>query len=120
LAREGRQFDLGERAFQFAARVVSLCVQLEKKPGVARVLANQLVRSGTSIGANIEEAQAGQSRRDFRAKNVIALKEARETHYWLRLIIAANLLGEDRLLPLLQESEELMRILGAIVSRTKE
>ncbi|MFN4258259.1 MAG: four helix bundle protein [Gemmataceae bacterium] len=63
-----------------------MCHKLSERPGIKRTLSNQVLRSGTSIGANMEEAQAAQSRRDFIAKLAIALKEARETHYWLRLI----------------------------------
>jgi four helix bundle protein len=60
--------------------------KLDQMPGVSRTLANQLMKSGTSIGANVEEGQASQSRADFIAKYAIACKEARETHYWLRLL----------------------------------
>ncbi len=77
--------DLRERTFEFARRVVILCRTLDQTPGVSRTLANQLLRSGTSMGANVEEGQGSQSRADFIAKYSIACKEARETHYWLRL-----------------------------------
>ena len=107
--------DLRERTFRFAIRVVKLCRHLEAKNGVPRVLARQLLRSGTSIGANVEEAQAAQSRADFVNKNAIALKEARETHYWLRLLQASGELPEHVAEGLQQESGELMRILGAVV-----
>lgn len=80
--------DLRERTFAFALQIVKLCRHLELRNGVARTLSRQLLRAGTSIGANVEEAQAAQSRPDFINKNGIALKEARETHYWLRLLIA--------------------------------
>ena len=71
--------DICERTFRFALRIMKLCQQLEERRGVARTLGWQLLRSGTSIGANVEEAQAGQSKLDFISKNAIALKEARET-----------------------------------------
>jgi four helix bundle protein len=77
--------DIESRTFDFALAIVTLCQALDAQPGVGRTLSRQLLRSGTSIGANVEEAQAGQSRADFISKNGIALKEARETHYWLRL-----------------------------------
>lgn len=67
------------RTFEFAMRVIRLCQFLEKQSYVSRTLANQLLRSGTSIGANTEEAQAGQSKADFIAKMSIARKESRET-----------------------------------------
>jgi four helix bundle protein len=77
--------DIGDRTFLFALRIVKLCMRLSEKPGVGRTLGNQLLRAGTSIGANVEEGRAAQSRADFISKNNIALKEARETRYWLRL-----------------------------------
>jgi four helix bundle protein len=72
-----------------------------------------------SIGANVEEAQAGQSRAYFISKYAIALKEARETHYWLRLISESEIVDSNTIKPLMAEAAELSRILGAIVSRTK-
>lgn len=112
--------DIKERAFEFALRIVKLCQHLDKQPGVPRTLANQLLKAGTSVGANIEEAQAGQSRADFISKNAIALKEARECHYWLRLLIAAKIMPENLLAELRDEAEELKLILGSIVIRTKK
>jgi four helix bundle protein len=111
--------DIKVRAFDFALRIVKLCQHLDKQSGVPRTLAYQLLKAGTSVGANIEEAQAGQSRPDFISKNSIALKEARECHYWLRLLIAAKIMPEKRLAELREEAEELMHILGSIVVRTK-
>ena len=67
--------DLPNRTFEFAKRIVRLCRYLEDRPGVSRVLANQLLRSGTSVGANIEEGQASQSEADFVSKYSIACKE---------------------------------------------
>jgi four helix bundle protein len=111
--------DITERAFEFALRIIKLCQHLDKKPGVPRTLSYQLLKAGTSVGANIEEAQAGQSRLDFISKNSIALKEARECHYWLRLLIAAKIMPEKSVSELRDEAEELKRILGSIVIRTK-
>ncbi len=107
--------DLQERTFEFARRIVKLCQHLDRTPGVSRVLANQLLRSGTSIGANVEEGQAGQSRADFVSKMSIACKEARETHYWLRLLVAAEIVDQTRLSGLLDESNQLVAILTTIV-----
>jgi len=112
--------DILERTFEFAVRVVNLCVALGERPGAPRRLSDQLLNAGTSIGANVEEAQAGQSRADFISKYSIALKEARETSYWLRLLRATILKDSQVLPPLLDEVEELKRILGAIVCRAKE
>jgi four helix bundle protein len=96
--------EIGERSFAFAVRVVKLCQTLDERPGVSRTLSNQLLRSGTSIGANLQESKGGQSRADFLSKVSIALKEARETHYWLRLLVAADIIHEKQLLPLLDEA----------------
>jgi len=79
-----------------------------------------LLRSGTSIGANLEEAQAGQSRADFVSKCSIALKECRETIYWLRLMSAHKLIEADQLKRLTNEADEIRRILSTIVLRTKQ
>lgn len=81
------------------------------------------MRSGTSIGANLEEAAAGESRADFIHKNAIALKEARESRYWLRLLSSTESLSgkaEEALDELLKESDELARILGKIVSTSRK
>jgi four helix bundle protein len=104
-----------ERAFQFATRIVHLHQYLTKSGETSRILASQVLRSGTSIGANLEEASAGQSKADFLSKCNIALKEARETHYWLRLLEACNLVPTERLAPLTQEANELTAILTTIV-----
>jgi four helix bundle protein len=112
-------YDITERAFEFAVRIVRLCDQLCARPGVSRRLGDQLLRSGTSIGANVEEGQAGQSRADFVGKNAIALKEARETAYWLRLIRVTVAAHAEEANELLDEAEQLKRILGAIVCRAR-
>ncbi len=78
-------------------------------------ISSQLLRSGTSIGANVEEALAGRSRKDFYAKMSIASKEARETNYWLRLIIDAEILDKKMCNSVLKTSEELIKILTSIV-----
>jgi four helix bundle protein len=107
--------DIVERTFQFALRIVKLCQHLDERPGVGRTISHQLLKAGTSIGANVEEARAGQSKADFTSKNSIALKEARETRYWLRLAAASNLVSSSRLTGLEREAEEIALILGAIV-----
>ncbi|HZE62826.1 MAG TPA: four helix bundle protein [Pyrinomonadaceae bacterium] len=111
--------DIRQRTFDFALRIIKLCQQLEQEGGVGRTLGWQLLRSGTSIGANIEEAQAGQSKLDFISKNAIALKEARETIYWLRLVTASDAVRKGRLSPLLSEADELARKIGAIIVSAK-
>lgn len=111
--------DLPERTFVFATRVVRLCLVLDEKPGVSRTLGNQLLRSGTSIGANVEAGQAAQSKADFVAKYSIACKEARETLYWLRLLAATEILPAERLKDLEQECHELIAIFTAIIKKVR-
>jgi four helix bundle protein len=111
--------DLPERAFNFSVKIVKLCRSLDEKTGVSRTLANQLLRSGTSIGANIEEAQASQSEADFISKYSISCKEARETHYWLRLLIASELLPQDRLADLLDECNQIIAIPTTIIKKLR-
>jgi four helix bundle protein len=115
----GEPQEIGERAFAFAVRIVKLCQVLDEKPGVSRTLANQLLRSGTSIGANLAESKGGQSRADFLSKVSIALKEARETHYWLLLLIGTDMISNSQLAPLLDEANQLVAILTTIVKNTK-
>ena len=86
-----------DRTFEFAIRVVKLSQVLNESSGVAQTLSKQLIKSGTSIGANVEESQSAQSTADFINKLEIALKEAKETRYWLRLLIATELMPESRL-----------------------
>ncbi len=97
-----------------------LCRHLDERPGAGRTLAKQLLRATTSIGANLEEAMSGQSKADFISKNAIALKEARETSYWLRLLVASELVSESRIVELQKEVEELKRIIGAIIVSSKK
>ena len=112
--------DVRERAFEFAVRMIHLCEFLGSKPGSGRELSRQLVRAATAIGANLEEAQAGHSRADFICKTEIALKEAREVRYWLRLIVAAELVPAKRVVELQSESDEIARILGAMIVTAKQ
>ena len=109
-----------DRTLSFAVRVVKLCKFLSEQDGVTRVLYKQLIRSGTSIGANVREAQSAQSDRDFLHKLEIALKEARETEYWLILIVQADLIKEQRIGLLRQECEEIIKILVVITKKIKQ
>jgi four helix bundle protein len=108
-----------DRTFEFAVRIIQLCGKLDERPGVGRVMMPQILRAGTSIPANVEEAQAAQSKADFISKMSIALKEARETHLRLRLLATTNIFPEKQLKPLVQESEEIKRVMGAIVVSSK-
>jgi four helix bundle protein len=106
-----------EKSYAFAPDVIDLYRGL-----IARrefVLSKQVLRSGTSIGANVEEALAGQSRRDFIAKMAIASKEARECHYWLRLLRDSGMLPPDVVHPLLEANESLVRMLTSIVKTSQ-
>ncbi len=102
-----------QKSFAFAVRVVNLYKYLtvEKKEFV---LSKQLLRSGTSIGANVEESIGGQSDRDFLSKLSIAYKEARESMYWLKLLQATNYLTNEEANSLLNDVEEICKILGKI------
>ncbi|MGC4075010.1 MAG: four helix bundle protein [Nibricoccus sp.] len=111
--------DIRERTFTFALRVIKLCQTLDTASGVQRTLSKQLLRSGTSIGANVEEAHGSQSKADFTAKLSIACKEARETHYWLRLLAASELVPEKRIHDLTDESNQLIAILTTIVKKCR-
>jgi four helix bundle protein len=101
------------KSYDFALKIVRLSVRLKEKKHYE--ISTQLLRSSTSIGANVEEALAAQSRKDFFAKMCIASKEARETNYWLRLIKDAAILDKQESHDLIHESQELVKILTSIV-----
>ena len=105
-----------EKSYTFALAVIRLCTQLKEQKQFE--MASQLLRCGTSIGANVEEALAGYSRREFAAKMSIASKEAREANYWLRLLTDAGILEGGERKELLDRSEELIKILTSIVKTT--
>lgn len=110
-----KKVDIRERAFEFAVRIVKLCKYLEKESSVSRNLIMQLLDAGMSIGANLEEAKAGQSTSDFIHKNAISLKEARQANYWLRLILATESFEEgvkSGIEDLKDESMEIAKIIG--------
>lgn len=88
--------------------------------GAARALSKQMLRAATSIGANVEEAQAGQSKADFISKYNIALKEARETNYWLRLLAASDIMSKTQLDPLINESNQIARIIAQIIINARK
>ena len=106
------------KSYSFAIRVVRLYqhMSLKKKE---YVLSKQILRCGTSIGANIEDAIGGQSRADFIAKLSVAFKEARETNYWLRLLKDTGYITEIEFKSIHADSEELCRIITAIQKSTK-
>lgn len=111
---------ISERTFDFAVRITKLCNYLDKQSGTPRLLASQLFRSGTSIGANIEESQSAESGKDFVSKQSIALKEARETRYWLKLLIKSELIPSEKVSSILNECEQLIKIIAtSIVTKKK-
>ncbi len=109
---------LQEKSFAFAVRIVKLYKFLceDQKE---YVLSKQVLRSGTSIGANIEEGIGGQSDKDFLSKLSISYKEARETVYWLKLLFATDYLTKEQADSLLFDAEELCKILSKIIITTK-
>jgi four helix bundle protein len=111
--------NLRDRAFEFACESVSLCSEMITRGGAGRVLAPQLLRCATSIGANLEEARGGESRRDFISKCSIALKEAREAHFRLRIAERCHLGPPATVKRLVGESGELAAILGAVVRNAR-
>jgi four helix bundle protein len=106
-----------EKSYSFALEIIELFKKL--RDGHEYILSKQLLRSGTSIGANIEEALAGQSRKDFIAKMALASKEARETRYWLALLQESRLVKIE-FAPARRNVDELIRILTSIVKTTSE
>ena len=106
------------KSYAFAIRIVK-CYQYLNKEFKCYDLARQLLKSGTSIGANSEEAQGGQSKKDFIAKMQIAYKEARETHYWLRLLRDSGFLNLQLSTSLLKDCDELISLLIAILKSSK-
>lgn len=120
---EPRIKDIRERIFAFAVRIVKLCQYLEKDTKVSKTLIIQLLKAGTSVGANLEEAQAGQSKPDFISKNAISLKEIRAADYWSRLILATNNFEEkvkSGIEELIGESSEIGKIIGSIIISAKK
>ena len=108
-----------EKSFHFAVRIVNLCryLQTDRKE---YILTKQLMKSGTSIGANVSESQQAQSRPDFISKLNIALKEAYETNYWLRLLYETNFLTNDEFQSIITDCQELERLLISIIKTSKE
>ena len=109
---------VAEKSFKFSVSIIRLYQSLvnDKKE---YVLSKQILRSGTSIGANIEEAVGGISKKDFIAKMNIAYKEARETKYWLRLLSATDYLTDKQFNTLLDYCEELLKLLYSIINTSK-
>lgn len=115
---ERKQVDLKSRTTEFALRIINLAASLPKG-FVAEVLGKQVLRSGTSIGANYREARRASTQRQFASTLQIALREAEETIYWLELIVQSGLMKAERLQPLVCECDELIAILVTSVRTAK-
>ncbi|MEM4655152.1 MAG: four helix bundle protein [Thermosphaera sp.] len=115
-----KKFDIKDRTLEFAIRIVKL-IRKFPKDSAGMVLGTQLVRAGTSIGANMEEADGASTRKDFFNKVSIARKEARETRYWLKVVVGSELLNHpsniNEAKDLVEESTELVKILSSIISK---
>ncbi len=111
--------NIQERTFEFGVRVIRLVDQLPRTMS-GNMIGQQLIRAGTSVGANMQEADAAESKKDFIHKTGIALKEAKESRYWLRLVDATLLPNDTEVKALMQEAHELSLILGAIKSKASK
>ena len=109
---------LEQKSFQFAIRIVNMCKHLCNTKN-EYTLSKQLLRSGTSIGANLSEAQQAQSKADFISKISIALKETTETKYWIRLLFATDYLSEQEFQSILSDCVELEKMLVSSVKTAK-
>ena len=111
--------DICSRTYDFAIRICKIVDALPSST-TGGVIARQLLRAGTSVGANVEEAQGAGTRKDFARRMNIARSEAREAHYWLRLIENTGMIPGQRMGEIIQEADELVRILTTIVKKTKQ
>ncbi len=109
---------IAEKSFEFAVNIVRLCQQIQKSHNEF-VISRQLLKSGTSIGANIEEALGGYSKKDFAAKMSISYKETRETKYWLKLLNSTNFVENEEFKVLYNQADELGRILYKIIQNVR-
>lgn len=106
------------KSYDFALRIIKLnqfLVSEQKEFSISR----QLLRSGTSIGANVEEAIGGTTKKDFKYKLSISYREARESHYWIRLLRDSDYITHDKAASLLRDCDELLKIIGSIIKTTK-
>ena len=104
-----------DRAFEFASHALKLCDRVYERGPSARHIASQLIRCGTSIGSNAEEAQEGQSKADFIAKLSISRKEARETSYWLRLAVKNEIVRPEEITWELNEARQLLAMIRSAI-----
>lgn len=115
---DGKKVDITERTYKFGVEIIKL-VRSSSRSFSSSVLLGQLIRSGTSIGANVEEAQNASSKADFTYRMGVALREARETRYWLRLLVDSGTISGEKILKLVDEDTQLVKILSVIVKNSK-
>ncbi len=116
--KQNGKYDLEERTALFSENIIGLCKKTPKND-VTRPIINQLIRSGTSIGANYCEANGASSKKDFKNKVFICKKESKETKYWIRMLVKAANETKDECRELWQEAHELTLIFSKIASNTK-
>jgi four helix bundle protein len=114
-----KPYDFRERSFLFACDIVAFARMVADRGYVLARIATQLVKAGGSVGANLEESADGQTKADFISKQCIALKEARETRFWLRLIAASEPALASRADPLIREASEFVAMLTTSVKTAK-
>ncbi len=119
LNEKPRQIDIHRRIYQFVLRVINLTKQLNRTSQNS-VFVKQITRSASSIGANSTEAEAASTKKEFTRCFTIAKKEAKETLYWLRLIADTNDPLKSRMEQLIQENDELVRIISSIILKSKD
>lgn len=117
---DAKPHDIRNRSFTYALRALKLYHHLQaQRDGAGWILGKQYLRAACSVGANVEEAQASESRADFIRKLGIAQKEARESLFWLRLLSKSEIVAKAKLTPLIRESEEVVSVLTSIVVSAK-
>ena len=119
--KEKKPKDIRKRTFEYSLRAIKLYQSLQEgKDSAGWVISKQYLRSATAVGANMEEAQAGESRKDFIHKCSISLKEAKESLYWLRLLAESGIIAAKWVEPLILETEELVAVIAKIIVNTKK
>ncbi|MHA1331162.1 MAG: four helix bundle protein [Candidatus Hodarchaeales archaeon] len=112
-------FDIKERTFQFSLEIIRLISKMPKNI-VGYEVGRQLIRSGTSIGANVEEATGARTKKEFINIMNISRREARETKYWLRILKDTELISDQKIVTLIDEAEELIKILTVIIKSSQK
>lgn len=116
----GYENPIVKKSFDFSVRILKFTFYYNKKDKSFELLYNQILRSGTSIGANIAESQSSPSKKDFINKLTISLKEARETEYWLNLFYSAEVINSNEYNSLKEDCIELIKLLTSIIKTAKQ